>query len=47
VTGDDDAEVERLAASPAARAEVRRVLLDEGGYEVGLRSVDDPDLVGQ
>lgn len=31
----------------AAKAELRRVLLDEGGYERGLAMIDDPDLVDQ
>jgi bifunctional DNA-binding transcriptional regulator/antitoxin component of YhaV-PrlF toxin-antitoxin module len=30
-----------------ARAELRRVLLDEGRYERGLAMIDDPDLADQ
>jgi hypothetical protein len=31
----------------AAYAELRRVLLTEGGYERGLAAIDDPDLADQ
>lgn len=31
----------------AARAELRRVLLDEGGYESAVAALDDPDLADQ
>jgi bifunctional DNA-binding transcriptional regulator/antitoxin component of YhaV-PrlF toxin-antitoxin module len=30
-----------------ARAELRRVLLDEGGYEAALAEISDPDIADQ
>lgn len=31
----------------AAKAELRRVLFDEGGYEAAVAGIDDPDLALQ
>jgi bifunctional DNA-binding transcriptional regulator/antitoxin component of YhaV-PrlF toxin-antitoxin module len=31
----------------AARAELRRRLLDDGGYEAGVAALSDPDLADQ
>lgn len=31
----------------AARVELRRRLLDDGGYEAGVAALSDPDLVDQ
>lgn len=31
----------------AARAELRRVLFEEGGYEAAVKAIDDPDIAQQ